>query len=43
VNRDGPFLDKIVLESTLDPSLYLGIVGNANSVHDNWQPMRWQE
>jgi murein DD-endopeptidase MepM/ murein hydrolase activator NlpD len=37
---DGSFLNETVLENTLDPSPYLGIIGNADSGHPNWQPMR---
>jgi peptidoglycan LD-endopeptidase LytH len=38
--EDGSFLNETVLENTLDPSLYLGIIGNADSGQDNWQPLR---
>lgn len=37
---DGSFLNETVLENTLDPSPYLGIVGNADSGRPNWQPIR---
>ena len=37
---DGAFLNETVLENTLDPSPYLGIIGNADSGQANWQPMR---
>lgn len=38
--EDGSFLNETVLENTLDPSPYLGIVGNADSGQANWQPLR---
>jgi hypothetical protein len=38
--EDGSFLNETVLENTLDPSPYLGIVGNADSGQANWQPVR---
>jgi hypothetical protein len=41
--EDGAFLDESVLHNTLDPSPYLGIVGNADSGQANWQPVRCQE
>jgi murein DD-endopeptidase MepM/ murein hydrolase activator NlpD len=41
--EDGSFLNETVLENTLDPSPYLGIVGNADSGQPNWQPMRCRE
>jgi murein DD-endopeptidase MepM/ murein hydrolase activator NlpD len=37
---DGSFLNETVLENTLDPSPYLGIVGNADSGQANWQRVR---
>ena len=37
---DGSFLNKTVLENTLDPSPYLGVAGNAGSGRPNWQPLR---
>jgi hypothetical protein len=40
---DGSFLNETVLENTLDPSPYLGIIGNADSGQANWQPMRCRE
>jgi murein DD-endopeptidase MepM/ murein hydrolase activator NlpD len=39
---DGAFLNETVLANTLDPSPYLGIVGNAETGAPNWQPMRCQ-
>ena len=39
---DGSFLNETVLENTLDPSLYLGIIGNADTGQANWEPMRCQ-
>jgi murein DD-endopeptidase MepM/ murein hydrolase activator NlpD len=41
--EDGSFLNETVLENTLDPSLYLGIIGNADSGQENWRPMRCRE
>lgn len=38
--EDGSFLNETFLENTLDPSPYLGIVGNAESNHPNWQPLQ---
>jgi murein DD-endopeptidase MepM/ murein hydrolase activator NlpD len=38
--EDGSFLNETVLENTLDPSPYLGIIGNADSGQANWQPLR---
>jgi len=38
--EDGSFLNETLLENTLDPSPYLGIVGNAESNHPNWQPLQ---
>jgi murein DD-endopeptidase MepM/ murein hydrolase activator NlpD len=40
---DGSFLNETLLESTLDPSPYLGIVGNADSGQANWQPIHCRE
>ena len=40
---DGSFLNETVLENTLDPLPYLGIVGNADTGQANWQPMRCRE
>jgi hypothetical protein len=40
---DGSFLNETVLENTLDPSPYLGFVGDADSGQANWQPMRCWE
>ena len=40
---DGSFLNETVLENTLDPSPYLGIVGNADSGQANWQPIQCQQ
>jgi murein DD-endopeptidase MepM/ murein hydrolase activator NlpD len=37
---DGSFLNETVLENTLDPSPYLGIVGNAESGYPNWRALR---
>ena len=41
--EDGSFLNETVLENTLDPSPYLGILGNADSGQANWQPMQCQK
>lgn len=41
--EDGMVLNETVLENTLDPSPYLGIIGNADSGQANWQPMRCQD
>jgi hypothetical protein len=41
--EDGSFLNETVLENTLDPSPYLGTIGNADSGHPNWQPMRCRQ
>jgi murein DD-endopeptidase MepM/ murein hydrolase activator NlpD len=38
--EDGSFLNETMIENTLDPSPYLGIVGNADSGKANWQPLR---
>ena len=40
--EDGSFLDETAIENTLDPSPYLGIVGNADSGQPNWQAVRCQ-
>jgi hypothetical protein len=39
---DGAFTNETVLSNTLDPSPYLGIVGDAESGIPNWQPIRCQ-
>ena len=39
---DGAFLNETILASTLDPSPYLGIIGDADSGIPNWQPVRCQ-
>jgi murein DD-endopeptidase MepM/ murein hydrolase activator NlpD len=41
--EDGSFLNETVLENTLDPSPYLGIIGNADSGQANWQSLRCRE
>jgi hypothetical protein len=41
--EDGSFLNETVLENTLDPSPYLGIIGNADSGQANWRPVRCRE
>jgi murein DD-endopeptidase MepM/ murein hydrolase activator NlpD len=41
--EDGTFLNETELENTLDPSPYLGIVGNADSDQLSWQPIRCQK
>lgn len=41
--EDGSFLNETVLENTLDPSPYLGIAGNADTDHPNWQPVQCVE
>jgi len=38
--EDGSFLNETVLVNTLDPSPYLGIIGNADTRHPNWQLIR---
>jgi hypothetical protein len=40
---DGSFLNETLLENTLDPSPYLGIIGNADSGQANWEPMSCQD
>jgi hypothetical protein len=40
---NGSFLNETVLENTLDPSPYLGIIGSADSGQANWQPIRCWE
>jgi murein DD-endopeptidase MepM/ murein hydrolase activator NlpD len=37
---DGSFTNETILENTLDPSPYLGVVGNAASERPNWQPLQ---
>jgi murein DD-endopeptidase MepM/ murein hydrolase activator NlpD len=37
---DGAFLNETILANTLDPSPYLGIIGDAASQIPNWQPLR---
>ena len=37
---DGSFLNETVLANMLDPSPYLGITGNADTRHPNWQLIR---
>ena len=39
---NGTLLNETILENTLDPSPYLGIVGNADTGHPNWQPIQCQ-
>lgn len=39
---DGAFANETILSNTLDPSPYLGIVGDAESGIPNWQPIRCQ-
>jgi murein DD-endopeptidase MepM/ murein hydrolase activator NlpD len=41
--EDGSFLNETAIENTLDPSPYLGIVGNANSGQENWLGIVCQE
>lgn len=41
--EDGSFLNETALENTLDPSPYLGIVGNADTGQLNWQPLSCRE
>jgi hypothetical protein len=40
---NGSFLNETLLENTLDPSLYLGIIGNADSGQANWRPVRCRD
>jgi murein DD-endopeptidase MepM/ murein hydrolase activator NlpD len=42
-DSNGSFLNETVLEYTLDPSPYLGIVGNADSGQANCQPLRCRD
>jgi len=37
---DGGILNETVVENTLDPSPYLGIIGNADAGQPNWQPVQ---
>lgn len=39
---DGSFLNETLIENTLDPSPYLGIVGHADTGQPNWLPVLCQ-
>lgn len=41
--EDGSFLNETVVENTLDPSPYLGIIGSAGTGQSNWRPLRCRD
>lgn len=40
---DGSFLNETLIENTLDPSPYLGIIGHAETGQPNWLPVQCRE